>query len=365
MTSIISNFNINYENFKKLITKDLKTLYKENGIKNYSKKKKQELIEYIIDNKELIININDDYIKKMLKEKKKKNKKIYNPKIEDIEFFQKSSRSKNGEYNTIRENIINNIINNEIPVEFYEKDTRWTDLRNAIYTYFNINENDKIICTIKGGRNNKYDFELQINGKIHRIEFKFNTCSVDDTPQFVSPMNPSQYVECDCSYEEYYYDNYFIPLVKEYKLPLPTKEEFLKKIHLTSPECVKKHQEKYYRGCKKSSKYSGDENDINFYKSAKKKSYDSIYNFISNYGLKKDKLTDYLLNSQKDKYYMLYKNGSISFQTIDPNNYIITEVTKNPENNRYIAKTKTGKQLNILLRWKNGNGIALPSFQIS
>ena len=32
---------------------------------------------------------------------------------------------------------------------------------------------------------------------------------------------------------------------------------------------------------------------------------------------------------------------------------------------RYIAKTKTNGNLIILLRWKNGNGIAFPSFQIS
>lgn len=31
----------------------------------------------------------------------------------------------------------------------------------------------------------------------------------------------------------------------------------------------------------------------------------------------------------------------------------------------YIAKTTTNKKISILLRWKNGNGIAFPAFQIS
>ena len=62
---------------------------------------------------------------------------------------------------------------------------------------------------------------------------------------------------------------------------------------------------------------------------------------------------------------MLYKDSCIYLQTIQLDNYIITEIIKDPEFNRYKAKTKIGKQLKILLRWKNGNGIAFPSFQIS
>ena len=62
---------------------------------------------------------------------------------------------------------------------------------------------------------------------------------------------------------------------------------------------------------------------------------------------------------------MLYKNKNISLQTINLDDYIITEIKKDPKYSRYIAFTKTGKKLKILLRWKNGNGIAFPSFQIS
>ena len=195
------------------------------------------------------------------------------------------------------------------------------------------------------------------------IEFKCNASCVNDTPQFVSPMKPSQYL--DSSYEEYYYNYYFTPLVNRYNLSLPTKEEYLKYIHSTKPQCLEEHQNKYYRGCIKSSKYSGNDDDIHFYESSKKTSYDSISTFISKYGLKQDKLTEYLLETQKNKYYMLYKDGKINLETINLDDYIITEIIKDPNKNRYIAKTKSGKHLKILLRWKNGNGIAFPSFQIS
>ena len=33
--------------------------------------------------------------------------------------------------------------------------------------------------------------------------------------------------------------------------------------------------------------------------------------------------------------------------------------------NRFICETKSGKKMYILLRWKNGNGVAFPAFQIS
>ena len=62
---------------------------------------------------------------------------------------------------------------------------------------------------------------------------------------------------------------------------------------------------------------------------------------------------------------MLYKDGKFYLETINLDDYIITAITKDSKNNRYIAKTKSDRNLKILLRWKNGNGIAFPSFQIS
>ena len=74
---------------------------------------------------------------------------------------------------------------------------------------------------------------------------------------------------------------------------------------------------------------------------------------------------NYLLSSQNNKIYMLYKNGKIYSQCINRENYEITSYKKEPQLQRYLATTKTGIQLKILLRWKNGNGIAFPAFQIS
>ena len=281
-------------------------------------------------------------------------------------------RSENDKNNKKRENIIASIINSKLPIIYFKYSLRWNRLKQLIINFIkklckmkDIKKYENIICIHKAGRNNYFDFKIIVNEIEFNIEFKFNACSINDTPQFISPMKPSQYLES--SYEEYFYNNYLIKIIKnkEYNLNLPDIKEYLKQIHSSNPKCMKNFQEKYYKGCKQSSKYSGNENDIKFYEKMKKISKESIYNFICLYDLKYDKLSNYLLNTQKNKYYMLYKNNNIYLQTIDQDNYKIKEVVKEPKHSRYIASTKSGKKLYILLRWKNGNGIAYPSFQIS
>jgi hypothetical protein len=79
-----------------------------------------------------------------------------------------------------------------------------------------------------------------------------------------------------------------------------------------------------------------------------------------------DLLNEYLISSQNAKIYMLYKNGKFHKQIVDPRKYTIVSyiVCKNKKN-KFVAKTQEGKDIKILLRWKNGNGVAFPAFQIS
>ena len=73
------------------------------------------------------------------------------------------------------------------------------------------------------------------------IELKFNASSIDETPQFVSPMKPSQYMSK--SYEEYFYDKYLILLSLVSGIDFPSKEEYLRQVHSTNPSCMKKYQD--------------------------------------------------------------------------------------------------------------------------
>lgn len=287
-----------------------------------------------------------------------------------INSFNISSRMTNHENNNIRESIIGAIINNKIPTDYYKYSSRWKQLKDEINKYIDnlcgLNNTIKQtqICKHKSGRKYNYDLLLIINGNVSfNIELKFNAKNVDDTPQFVSPMKPSQYLET--SYEEYYYDNYLTLLANEFNLPLPNKQTYLDKIHSNKPKCMNEYQIKYYKGSKGSSKYTNDEEDIKFYNRSKELSEDSIKSFITNNELKIDKLSNYLLNSQSGKNYMLYKNNKIYLQFINSNTYNIVSYKKEPELQRYIATTESGIILKILLRWKNGNGIAYPAFQIS
>jgi len=289
--------------------------------------------------------------------------------IRDIDTFEAVCRSKNDANNNIRENIIDAIINKAITPNFYT-DTKWFNLQTELDNYIqdicsqnNIPNIDTIECKRKAGRGNHHDFNITINKVTYKIEFKYNAECISDTPQFVSPMNPSKFLSEN--YEVFFYDNY-LPILSEHSnLSLPDKETYLKEINSDKPNCMKDYQSKYYQGCKNSSKFTNDENDIDFYKKSKSCSDNSIKQFISLYELDIEKLSDYLVETQKNKYYMLYKNGKLKLETINCNNFKIDSYTKNPDKQSYIATTKTGISLKILLRWKNGNGIAFPAFQIS
>ena len=262
-----------------------------------------------------------------------------------INSFLISEKKINDENNKLRENIVGAIINDKIPQEYYLYSNRWKYMKNNIFNYINClakehtNNNitiDKVICNHKGGRNSNFDFIITINDKYNfNVELKFNASSISEAPQFVSPMKPSQYLSS--SYEEYYYDNYIHILADYGKLIIPSKDKYLIQIHSTEPECIKAYQEKYYFGCKSSSKYTGKEEDIGFYLKAKKLSEESIVNFI--------------------------KNNEFHKQIVNMDDYELISYTK--EKNRFVATSKTGHKIKILLRWKNGNGIAFPAFQIS
>ena len=55
----------------------------------------------------------------------------------------------------------------------------------------------------------------------------------------------------------------------------------------------------------------------------------------------------------------------MTLKSVDSNDYDIISVDeKIKNNNTIVAHIKSGCKLDILLRWKNGNGIAFPAFQI-
>jgi hypothetical protein len=279
-------------------------------------------------------------------------------------------RSNNDKHNKIREEIIRSMP--YIDEDYFndpEHGTSWRQIKTSF------DQKMREICPSyssykikhKAGRNFNYDFEVSFfDGdnnliKTVKLEFKYNAASIDETPQFVSPMKPSQYLSQ--SFEEYYYFNYLIPLFNKFNLTIPELEIYLKQVHGNKPKCLEEAQLLYYQGCKQSSKYTGTENALAFYKESNELSSQCITNFILETDLDIEKLNQYLLQSQDEKIYLLYKINEFHLQFSNPEDYIIQTYEK--QSNRYVATTNSGKIIKILLRWKNGNGIAYPAFQIS
>lgn len=266
-------------------------------------------------------------------------------------FFNINKKENNDENNKAREEIILKIINNELSFE-KSNDNDLIFLEKRLKQVINelvLTNNYKLIK--KAGRKYNYDFiliNLNTNEEF-KLEFKFNVDNLISLTQFVSPSKPSIYFSS--SYEEYFYDNYLPRICQLFDEPLPDKEEYIKTINNNKPICVINMKNKYDLV-----------SDIN--KEVKKITNLSIKNFLEISKFNLFKFSEYLLKSQYDKYYLLWKND---FNLIKSNNddYILTDIIGISNNNSLILKNKNGKFIKVLLRWKNGIGIAFPALQIS
>jgi len=285
----------------------------------------------------------------------------------DINAFVISDKKYNDVNNKTRENIIGAIINNKIPIEYYKYSRRWNNLKKNIEDYIYDLIGHKNIYSIslihRGGRKYNYDFTIMVNNIEYNIELKFNAENIDDTPQIVSPVKTSKYLSQ--SYEEYYYDNYLPKLISPDNVKYPNRTQYITEIHGNKPKCMEYFQNIYYQGCIKSSKYTGDKNSIEFYNLSNSIDKLSRENFINISELNINALSSYLKETQKNKIYMLYKFNKFHKQIINIDDYELVRYEKYPEKFKYVAYSASGKHIDILLRWKNGNGIAFPAFQIS
>ena len=287
--------------------------------------------------------------------------------------FNVSKKKENDKNNKLRESIICSIINDEIPPSYFAVSFAWSRLKLSIMNYFKelcgkfgIQELRNISCVHKGGRKFNYDFDVLMNDThTIKIELKFNASDVSGTPQFSSPTKPSRYFSEN--YEEFYYDSYFSRLASE-EIQIPDKDTYLKCVHSSNPACehMMKIKELYKIGCTERKKLTSDDTTqlaIKIYQLCNSWSKCSIEDFVKRNDLDYEMLSDYLINSQKDKIYMMFKDGHFYSERLDVSSYKIKSVTKNK--NSYVAVTQNGTILNILLRWKNGNGVCFPAFQIS
>ncbi len=274
----------------------------------------------------------------------------------------KFPKSENDKNNKIRENIIYKVINEEIPQDYFN-DQRWVNFKDEVNKYIiilcdkiNIDYNNinKITCNPKGGRKTSYDFDFvfELNNnttKIENIEFKFNTNSIDKAPQFVQISKPSEYLFE--SFEEYFYDNYLPKIAAYGNLEMPNRNEYIKKINNNDVNCMVNFKNKY-KNDKSFKKYCGDVDK------------DAIKNFINTRDLNINKLTNYLMETQKNKQYMCWHKNKFYYDKMDNNDYEINSVIKRGPPNFICLTNNNDKLLQVKLRFKNYLGINWPCLSL-
>ena len=269
-----------------------------------------------------------------------------------INYFDKSTKENNDEYNKSREYIIGAVINDAIHKDYYMYSRRWNRLRQQVQSYINIlcdkTDYKTIRCIHKAGRGHHYDFKLCIDEREFNVEFKYNSVIVNDAPQFVSPMKPSQYLNME--FEPWFYDHYLIQIANYGDLIMPDRDKYLKTIHSNKVVCMNSFKEKY-------------DTNSRFKKYCQDIDKEAIREFIQMTHIDTNKLSNYLLEGQKNKVYMCYKENEFHYDTIDESIYKIVCLEKK-ENTNYIYVTDNGSKLEIKLRFKNGCGLQFPAFQI-
>lgn len=305
---------------------------------------------------------------------KKKKSISSTPTKESINYFKKivgGGRNENDGANKVRENAIVMMLNKKVPDEYLLYDLCWGSVAELVQICVNKMlknsgvDSEKIVYKKAAGRGKHHDFEAVMpDGTIiMKIEFKHGASQITEAPQFVSPMKPSQYMTE--SFESFFYDTGLFEIMGS-EFAIPDKTVWMAQVHGNKPPCMKMFQDKYYAGCRASSQFTGDEMDILFYEKCKAVADESIVAFLARdeVTLRQDILSAYFIQTQ-EKVYLMYKDGEFTHQHIDPEEFVIETCKKEPEKHRFVVTTRTGRTLIILLRWKNGNGIAFPAFQIS
>ena len=95
---------------------------------------------------------------------------------------------------------------------------------------------------------------------------------------------------------------------------------------------------------------------------ANKCSQESIKKFISLNDINSKKLFKKIIDSQNDKHYILYYKNKFYYDNIKCKNIKIIKTIKTKNSYKIFTNFLN---VNVLLRWKNCNGIAFPAFQIS
>lgn len=276
-----------------------------------------------------------------------------------IELFYKkgSAKAKNDAENKIREDVLV-FLENELPSE-YATDEKWRNLYTNFHeTLRTLYPSDYVRVKIvkKGGRKFNYDFDViyldSNNTKVHsiKLEFKHNSCKLEKIPQILSLMDNVGLIDAP-SYSEHYYTLYLDAYLAEieYTGEKPTLEEYISLVSGIVPE---KHPMFMFMRASKAN-------------TAVK---ESIHTYLNTYvsKFKVDEFTKKLVESQANKYFLLWDLSKFHIDTLSVEELTIKDVLLKPtkkQTNTIVARSTTS-EYHLLLRWSNRNGILNPAWKI-
>jgi hypothetical protein len=278
-------------------------------------------------------------------------------------FIVTKNRSDNDKNNNIRENVL--LILHDPPATFMSDPVHgdmWKTMSSKWKTFLSTLCNEKynnIQVKRLGGRGNNHDFIINfldnnISVKtIHKAEFKHNSNSIENLPQYFNAPEKKRYIEK--SYAEYFYDNYIDRICAlSDTLIKPSKKQYMKYIYGSVYS-----KDKFFVRLK----------EIEHTIQSEKKSIvcESIKTYLELYSstLNINMLTDDIKRTQRGKIFILWDCKNFKSDAFLDNEFEIENIVKIKNNNVIVVKSKHGTIHNLLLRWKNHLGILYPAWQIS
>jgi hypothetical protein len=224
-------------------------------------------------------------------------------------------------------------------------------------------EYDHLQIIKKGGRSFNYDFEIiyfnSSNDEIHRakVEFKHNTSTIDKMPQILSLQDKFGLIGA-MSYSEYYYTHYLDAYlaVIGYTGDKPSLTEYVALVAGTAHE---KHPMFGYMRKAESGPSKVKCADI-----VKESIHTYLYKYIVKF--KVDDFSNKLIESQKNKYFLLWDLKQFHVDMLTEKDLQILHINIKPskKNANTVIALSVKYEFQLLLRWRNHNGILNPAWQI-
>jgi hypothetical protein len=268
---------------------------------------------------------------------------------------------------TRADNDANNRVREAVILGFFSSDSAFEDpayqgLRAEFETWLaskkaelGLPPETPLVAEAGGGRKNA-DFLVTMGGVSLRPEFKYGATSLKAVPQFLSVAANRDWHQGE-SYAAYFYDNYLTQVCSIYGVTHEmSREEYVARVHCDS-----------YKPPLFAALYKAENEGTAEQKAAKKGLVDtSIRMWLETV---KDKtnlaaINEVLATSQKEKTYLLCKNGKFYSDAIRAEELQVVSVVGIRLGKLLVLQTATTTRLEMLLRWKNHAGVCFPAWQI-